>query len=85
MKIDIYTGPMCPYCVKAKDLLSQKNLEYNELYIGNDFKVMEEMLERSGGRRSVPQIFNGETHVGGYDDLYEIDRNGELNKLLEGH
>jgi glutaredoxin 3 len=76
---------MCPYCVKAKDLLSEKNLEYNELYIGDDFKIMEEMLKRSGGRRSVPQIFIGETHIGGYDDLYEIDRNGDLNKLLEGN
>jgi glutaredoxin 3 len=46
---------------------------------------MEEMLKRSGGRRSVPQIFIGETHIGGYDDLYEIDRNGDLNKLLEGN
>ena len=79
MKIDIYTGPMCPYCVKAKDLLSQKNLEYNELYIGNDFKVMEEMLERSGGKRSVPQIFIGETHVGGYDDLCEYIENTGFN------
>jgi|TARA_B110000467_G_C18312806_1_gene479332 glutaredoxin 3 len=76
---------MCPYCIKAKDLLSEKNLEYNELYIGDDFKIMEEMLKRSGGRRSVPQIFIGETHIGGYDDLYEIDRNGDLNKLLEGN
>ena len=69
----------------GRDLLSEKNLEYNELYIGDDFKIMEEMLKRSGGRRSVPQIFIGETHIGGYDDLYEIDRNGDLNKLLEGN
>lgn len=85
MKIDIYTGPMCPYCSKAKELLSHKNLEYNELYIGNDSKIMEEMLERSGGKRSVPQVFIGEVHVGGYDELYELDRNGELSKLLEGN
>jgi len=85
MKIDIYTGPMCPYCDKAKNLFSHKSLDYNELHIGNDFKLMEEMLERSGGKRSVPQIFIGDTHVGGYDDLYEIDRNGELDKLLEKH
>ena len=51
MKIDIYTGPMCPYCDKAKDLFSHKDLDYNELHIGNDFKLMEEMLERSGGKR----------------------------------
>ena len=79
----IYTGPMCPYCTKAKELLKQKNLNYNELYIGDDFKIMEEMLERSSGKRSVPQIFINDTHVGGYDDLYAIDRNGELDKLLE--
>ena len=85
MNIDIYTGPMCPYCSKAKELLVHKNIEYNELYIGNDSKIMEEMLERSGGKRSVPQIFIGEVHVGGYDELYELDRNGELSKLLEGN
>ena len=85
MNVDIYTGPMCPYCNKAKELLAHKNLEYNELYIGNDFKIMEEMLKRSGGKRSVPQIFIGDVHVGGYDELYEFDRNGELSKLLEGN
>ena len=85
MKIDIYKGQMCLYCDKAKDLFSHKDLDYNELHIGNDFTLMEEMLERSGGKRSVPQIFIGDTHVGGYDDLYEIDRNGELDKLLEKH
>ena len=83
MKIDIYTGPMCPYCTKAKELLEQKNLSFNELYIGDDFKIMEEMLDRSGGKRTEPQIFINDFHVGGYDDLYAIDRSGELDKLLE--
>ena len=83
MKIDIYTGPMCPYCTKAKELLEQKNLSFNELYIGDDFKIKEEMLDRSGGKRTVPQIFINDFHVGGYDDLYAIDRSGELDKLLE--
>ena len=83
MKIDIYTGPMCPYCTKAKELLEQKNLSFNVLYIGDDFNIMEEMLYRSGGKRTVPQIFINDFHVGGYDDLYAIDRSGELDKLLE--
>ena len=83
MKIDIYTGPMCPYCTKAKELLEQKNLSFNELYIGDDFNIMEEMLNRSGGKRTVHQIFINDFHVGGYDDLYAIDRSGELDKLLE--
>ena len=83
MKIDIYTGPMCPYCTKAKELLEQKNLSFNELYIGDDFNIMEEMLNRSGSKRTVPQIFINDFHVGGYDDLYAIDRSGELDKLLE--
>ena len=89
MKIDIYTGPMCPYCTKAKELLEQKNLSFNELYIGDDFNIMEEMLNRSGGKRTVPQIFItsfvciNDFHVGVYDDLYAIDRSGELDKLLE--
>jgi len=83
LKIDIYTGPMCPYCTKAKELLEQKNLTFNELYIGDDIKIMEEMLDRSAGKRTVPQIFINDVHVGGYDDLYAIDRNGELDKLLE--
>ena len=83
MKIDIYTGPMCPYCTKAKELLEQKNLSFNELYIGDDFKIMEEMLDRSGGKRTVPQIFMNVFLVGGYDERYAIDRSGELDKLLE--
>ena len=74
---------MCPYCTKAKELLEQKNLSFNELYIGDDFKIMEEMLDRAGGKRTVPQIFINDFHVGGYDDLYAIDRSGELDKLLE--
>ncbi|MFL2843642.1 MAG: glutaredoxin domain-containing protein, partial [Alphaproteobacteria bacterium] len=53
LKIDIYTGPMCPYCTKAKELLEQKNLTFNELYIGDDIKIMEEMLDRSAGKRTV--------------------------------
>ena len=64
-------------------LLEQKNLTFNELYIGDDIKIMEEMLDRSAGKRTVPQIFINDVHVGGYDDLYAIDRSGELDKLLE--
>ncbi|MED5436668.1 MAG: glutaredoxin 3 [Pseudomonadota bacterium] len=82
MDIIIYTGPMCPYCDKAKALMKSKDLDYKEIYVGNDPDLMSEMIEKAGGRRSVPQIFIKDQHVGGFDDLYTIDKNGELDKLL---
>jgi len=82
MDIIIYTGPMCPYCDKAKALLQSKELEYKEIYIGDDPNLMMEMIDKANGRRSVPQIFIKDNHVGGFDDLYAIDKSGELDKLL---
>ncbi|MEC7831372.1 MAG: glutaredoxin 3 [Pseudomonadota bacterium] len=82
MDIIIYTGPMCPYCDKAKALLQSKELEYKEIYIGDDPDLMMEMIDKANGRRSVPQIFIKDNHVGGFDDLYAIDKSGELDKLL---
>ena len=82
MDIIIYTGPMCPYCDKAKALLQSKELEYKEIYVGDDPDLMMEMIDKANGRRSVPKIFIKDNHVGGFDDLYAIDKSGELDKLL---
>ena len=82
MDIIIYTGPMCPYCDKAKALLQSKELEYKEIYVGDDPDLMMEMIDKANGRRSVPQIFIKDNHVGGFADLNAIDKSGELDKLL---
>ena len=81
--VDIYTTMFCGYCMQAKRLLDQKNVAYREIDIGFEPGAREEMLKRSGGRTSVPQIFIGTTHVGGCDELFELERRGELDGLLE--
>lgn len=81
-KITIYTTTTCPYCHAAKALLNKKNIEFIEISVNNP-KVRENMMERAGGRRSVPQIFFGEQHIGGFDDLAELDRNNKLDGLLQ--
>ena len=80
--VTIYTTPICPYCVRAKSLLGKKGVAYDEVDVMMDQKAREEMLAKSGGARTVPQIFIGETHVGGCDDLYALDREGKLDLLL---
>lgn len=80
-KVVMYTTNMCPYCVRAKQLLSHKGVAVEELNIQRDPALMREMLERSQ-RRTVPQIFIGDTHVGGYDDMAALDARGELDPLL---
>ncbi|MAJ22692.1 MAG: glutaredoxin 3 [Candidatus Pelagibacter sp.] len=82
-KIDIYTGPMCNYCSAAKHLLSKKNAKYNEMDIGTDTTKMDEMLKRTNGARSVPQIFIGNYYVGGYDQLKALEVEGKLDSLLK--
>lgn len=85
-EITIYTTPVCPYCVKAKDLLKRKGHDnYTEIDITKDSNGMKAMLERSGGRKSVPQIFINHHHVGGCDDLYALDAAGKLDSLLQGN
>lgn len=81
-QVVIYTKSYCPYCVKAKQLFKIKNLEFNEIDITDNQELIDEMLKRSNGRKTVPQIFIGEYHVGGCDDLYALNENGELDKLL---
>jgi glutaredoxin 3 len=81
-EIIIYSKALCPYCVKAKELLEQKKIDFVEIDILSDDKKKDEMIEKSG-RMSVPQIFIGEKHIGGFDDLKELEKKEELEILLE--
>lgn len=80
-KIVIYSSQQCPYCVRAKELLSRKGLPYEELRVDLDPALRDRMIALTG-LRSVPQIFIGDTHVGGCDDLHALERSGELDVLL---
>ncbi|MDE2307265.1 MAG: glutaredoxin 3 [Xanthomonadaceae bacterium] len=82
-KIEVYSTAVCPYCVAAKNLLKSKGLEWTEVRIDIDAEQRNVMLTRSGGRRTVPQIFVNDQHVGGFDDLVAADRSGKLARLLE--
>jgi len=79
--VTLYTTGHCPYCVNAKTLLRRKGVTYEEIDVGSSPQRLAEMLQRSN-RRSVPQIFIGEHHVGGFDDLAALERGGELDALL---
>jgi glutaredoxin 3 len=81
-RIQIYTTRYCPYCHAAKRLLSKKGVEFDEIDVSGDAKGRSQMVTRANGRMTVPQIFIGATHVGGYDDLYALDRAGKLDGLL---
>ncbi len=81
-QIEIYTSPLCGYCHAAKRLLSEKGVSFSEIDVSRDHERRAEMLGRANGRRTVPQIFVGDTHVGGYDDLSALDRSGKLDPLL---
>jgi len=80
-KVEIYTTQWCPYCHAAKSLLDEKGVNYEEVD-ADDPEVRVAMVQRANGRRTVPQIFVGETHVGGYDDMAALDRRGQLDPLL---
>lgn len=82
--IDIYTKPGCPYCEAAMALLNRKGADYNEIIASTVPEKRQEMIQRSGGRATFPQIFIGETHVGGCDELTALDRKGDLDSLLAG-
>jgi glutaredoxin 3 len=81
--VTLYTSDWCPYCRRARDLLTQKNVVFSEVNIEDEPKFREEMIARSN-RGTVPQIFIGDRHVGGCDDLFELDRSGELDRLIRG-
>jgi glutaredoxin 3 len=80
-KVEIYTTPWCPYCTAAKSLLDQKGVPYTEVDV-MDAEKRAAMVEKAHGRRTVPQIFIGDTHVGGYDDMAALERRGKLDPLL---
>lgn len=79
--VTLYTTQHCPYCHSAKALLARKGVTATEIDVGSDLHLRNEMMERSG-RRTVPQIFIGDVHVGGFDDLAALERKGELSALL---
>jgi glutaredoxin 3 len=81
-KVEIYTKVMCPYCVRAKSLLDQKGVEYEEIIAATDPQRKQEMMQRSGGRATYPQIFINDEHVGGCDDLLSLERRGKLDGKL---
>ncbi|TVV73293.1 glutaredoxin 3 [Sphingomonas solaris] len=83
-KVEIYTKFMCPYCTRAKGLLSSKGVAFEEHDISMGGPKRQEMLARASGRSTVPQIFIGDTHVGGSDDLAALERGGKLDALLAG-
>ena len=80
-KVEIYTTQWCPYCHAAKSLLDEKGVPFTEAN-AEDPEVRTAMVERANGRRTVPQIFIGDTHVGGYDDMAALERRGKLDPLL---
>ena len=82
-KVVIYTGPMCNFCSAAKHLLNKKKISYEEIDIGYDDKKREEMLKKSNGAKTIPQIFIEEKHVGGYVELKALENKGELDTLLK--
>jgi glutaredoxin 3 len=80
---EIYTTAICPYCVAAKNFLKNRGCDYSEVRIDREPGKLDEMLKRSDGRRSVPQVFINGEHVGGYDELVAAERSGRLKELLE--
>jgi glutaredoxin 3 len=83
-KVVIYTASLCPYCHLAKELLRQKGATYLEIDVTGKSDLRSEMARKAQGRSTVPQIWIGTTHVGGCDDLHELDRSGKLDSLLIG-
>lgn len=79
----IYSTPWCPFCVRAKQLLASKQARVTDIDVSADGALRQQMIERSG-RRTVPQIWVGETHVGGCDELFALERQGQLDRLLAG-
>ncbi|PIP38412.1 MAG: glutaredoxin 3 [Desulfobacterales bacterium CG23_combo_of_CG06-09_8_20_14_all_51_8] len=82
VKIDIYTSATCPYCKRAKALLRSKGASFNEFEVDGNPELIAESVKRSNGMRTVPQIFIENFHVGGYDELNSLEKNGKLDSLL---
>ena len=82
-KITMYTGPMCGFCDAAKRLLQRNNLSFNEIDISSNEGLMEEMIKKAKGKRTIPQIFFNEYHVGGYQELRALEKENKLQDLLK--
>ncbi|PLY00991.1 MAG: glutaredoxin 3 [Desulfuromonas sp.] len=82
-QVIVYTTTVCPYCIKAKQLLKNKGVDFEEINLDGNPDERMKLVEKANGMRTVPQIFIGERHVGGCDDLYALEFNGELDALLE--
>jgi len=80
--VEIYTGPLCAFCDIAKALLDKKGISYKEIFIGDDSNKMEEMIKKTNGMRTVPQIFIDGQHIGGNDKLQDLEKDGKLNSIL---
>lgn len=83
-KVEIYTWSRCPFCIQAKDLLKRKHVDFIEYNIDGDEVARAKMAQRANGRRSVPQIFIEDQHIGGCDDIHELEAKGQLDLLLQG-
>jgi glutaredoxin 3 len=81
--VTLYVSDWCPYCQRAKGLLTQKNVAFSEINVEEDVKFRDEMIARSN-RRTVPQVFIGDKHIGGCDDLFALADSGELDRLIQG-
>ncbi|WAL60126.1 glutaredoxin 3 [Thermocoleostomius sinensis] len=82
--VEIYTWSACPFCIRAKALLDKKGVDYTEYCIDGDEGARAKMAQRANGRRSLPQIFINDAHIGGCDDLYALNAKGQLDSLLQG-
>ncbi len=80
--VTIYTKPYCPYCIRAVDLLEKKGVAFTEIEAAFDPDKRQEMVQRAGGRATFPQIFIGERHIGGCDEMMALERSGQLDPLL---
>lgn len=83
VNVDIYTTPYCPFCIRAKKLLASKKVEFNEIDLSENPDKFEEMLSKSNGARTVPQIFVDGEHIGDCDHIHDLDQKGELDKILK--
>ena len=81
--VEIYTWTSCPFCIRAKALLDKKGVDYQEYVVDGDEAARDEMAQRANGKRSVPQIFINDLHIGGCDDIHALEAQGELDSLLK--
>ena len=82
-KITLYTGPFCNYCEAAKRLLARNNAPYNEIDISKVNGAMDEMIKKANGKRTIPQIFFDQNHIGGYQELRSLEKSGELKEKIK--